>query len=385
MKGEGDMAVESGSWRSFMPMVLLFLLAGGALPSSSLGAEAWSDIVAAARKEGKVVVYGPPGAHIRDALTKDFLAKYPEIQVEYTGGSNPQLTPKLVNEAKAGLRIADVHLGGTASPITELMPLNILAPIQPFFAGPESRDAAKWHGGKFEFADKAGKYVVVLAMLAHPGFAYNPKLVDVKSIKSWKDFLQPKWKGKLSMWEPRRPGAGLALAAFAFNSPEVGLGKEYLSQLFKQQIVFHASENDRQALEWVASGKFPINLATSTRTGQELIAKGLPIAYGRAGAFPEGTWTTPGSASVTVITGAPHPNATKVYLDWLLSKDAQLAWSKASGYPSLRLDVPNQHVPAQMLLREGERYVADYKEIYVTGQKDEVMAWVSEETRKQGY
>lgn len=379
------MAKRRESWRGFVLTLLVFFMTDLAAWTSSFAAETWAEVIAAAKKEGKVVVYGPPGAHIRDALTKDFLTKYPEIQVEYTGGSNPQLTPKLVNEAKAGLRIADIHLGGTASPITELMPLNILAPIQPFLIGPEARDAKKWRGEKFEFADKAGKYVVVLAMLAHPGFAYNPKLVDVNSIKSWKDFLQPRWKGKLSMWEPRRPGAGLALAAFAYNSQEVGLGKEYLSQLFRQQVVFHASENDRQALEWVASGKFPINLATSTRTGQELIAKGLPIAYGRAGAFPEGTWTTPGSASVTVITGAPHPNATKVYLDWLLSKDAQASWSKASGYPSLRLDVPTKHVPSQMLLREGERYVADYKEIYVTGQKDEVMQWVIEETRRLGY
>jgi iron(III) transport system substrate-binding protein len=318
-------------------------------------------------------------------LSKGFLAKYPEIQIEYTGGSNPQLSPKLINEAKAGLRIADLQIGGTASAITELMPLNILAPLQLFFVGPQARDASKWRGGKYEFADKAGKYVMVLAMLAHPGFAYNPKLINVNSIKSWKDFLQPQWKGKLSMWEPRRPGAGLALAAFAYNSPEVGLGKEYLGQLFRQQVVFHASENDRQALEWVASGKFPINLATSTRTGQDLIAKGLSIAYGRAGAFPEGTWTTPGSAALNVINGAPHPSATKVYLDWLLGNDAQLAWSKASGYPSLRTDVSTQHVPPQMVLREGERYVPDYKEEYVTGQKDEVMQWVIDETRRLGY
>jgi iron(III) transport system substrate-binding protein len=224
-----------------------------------------------------------------------------------------------------------------------------------------------------------------MAMLAHPGFAYNPKLVDVTSVKSWKDFLHPRWAGKMSMWDPRRPGAGLALAAFAYNSGEVGLGKEYLRRLLEQRLVFHPSENDRQALEWVASGRFPVNLAASTRTGADLIAKGLTIAYGRAGAFPEGTWTTPGSAAILVVQGAPHPHATKVYLDWLLSKDAQWAYSKASGYPSLRLDVPTDHVPPQMVLRDGERYVPDYKEAYVMTQKDEVMQWVIDETRKLGY
>jgi iron(III) transport system substrate-binding protein len=360
---------------------MMFYLAA----SNSSPAEDWSQVLAAAKKEAKVAVYGPPGGHIREALTKGFQAAYPEIIVEYTGGSNPQITPKIINEFKAGLRIADIHIGGTASPITELMPLNILAPVPPFLVGPEAQDATKWRSRKLEFADKAGKYVMVMAILAHPGFAYNPKLVDAHSIKSWKDFLQPKWKGKLSMWDPRRPGAGLALAAFAYNSQNVGLGKEYLSQLFRNKIVFHASENDRQALEWVASGRIPINLATSTRTGQQLIEKGLSIAYGRAGAFPEGTWTTPGSASVAVINEPPHPNATKVYLNWLVTKDAQLVWSKATGYPSLRVDVPTQHVPSQMVPQEGERYVADYKEEYVTAQRDEVMRWVISETRKLGY
>lgn len=47
---------------------------------------------------------------------------------------------------------------------------------------------------KFEFADKAGKHVPVLAMLAHPGFAYNPKPIRATTIRSWKDFLQPRWK-----------------------------------------------------------------------------------------------------------------------------------------------------------------------------------------------
>jgi hypothetical protein len=47
--------------------------------------------------------------------------------------------------------------------------------MRPFLVGPDARDAAKWRRGKFEFADKAEKHVLVLAILGHPGFAYNPK------------------------------------------------------------------------------------------------------------------------------------------------------------------------------------------------------------------
>lgn len=320
--------------------------------AASAHAEVWQETVAAAKREGKVVVYGPPGTHIREALTRGFQKKYPDISVEYTGGANPQLTPKLIHEAQAGAITADLHIGGTTSPIAELMPRNILAPVQPFLVGPESSDSSKWRDGKYEFADEARKLILVFALIAHPGLAYNPKLVNGSAIKSWKELLQPRWKGKMSMWDPRRPGAGLAMSAFAYFSEE--LGPNYLRELFKQEVAFHSSENARQALEWVASGRYPMNLATSTRTATDLIAKGLSIELGKAPSMKEGTWLTPGGSALMVVRGAPHPNAAKVYLDWLLGREAQLDHSKAIEHVSLRMDVPFDFIHPALVPREGE-------------------------------
>lgn len=359
--------------------VAIFL--GLLLNPDSVKSQTWEQTIVAANREGKVVIYGPPGADLRDALTKGFQKKYPDIKIEYTGGANPQLTPKLVTEAQAGLHVADVHIGGTTSPVAELLPRNILAPLHPFLVGPEASNPSKWKGGKYEFADEAGKQILVFALLAHPGYAYNKNTVDASSVKSWKELLNPKWKGKMSMWDPRRPGAGLAMAAFAYFSEE--LGPEYLRQLFKQDIVYHASEGARQALEWVASGKYPINLATSTRQATELIAKGLPIELAKAALLKEGTWLTPGGSAVMVVNGAPHPNAVKVYLDWLLSREAQLAHSKAIDHKSLRVDVPSDFIHPALVPQEGGKYVDyDYKEAYQRKKATEITDFVTIEIAK---
>ena len=73
---------------------------------------------------------------------------------------------------------------------------------------------------------------------------------------------------------------------------------------------------------------------------------------------------------------APHSNAAKIYLDYLLSRDGQLAWSKATGLTSRRSDVPNDHIPEVFVPKPGVNYLADYKEPFVV-LRDEVVTFVN--------
>ncbi|HLY64807.1 MAG TPA: extracellular solute-binding protein, partial [Chloroflexota bacterium] len=79
----------------------------------------------------------------------------------------------------------------------------------------------------------------------------------------------------------------------------------------------------------------------------------------------EGGYLTAGFGSVVVFNKAPHPNATKVYLDWLLSNEGQTDWSKATGYPSWRTDVSRDQLPAALIPQQGVTYEENYKEQYV--------------------
>jgi iron(III) transport system substrate-binding protein len=342
----------------------------------------WRQVVDAARREGKLSIYGPPGDAVQEALVQGFKERYPEITVEYTAGNNTQLAPKVLTEASAGLHLADIHIGGTDAPMLQLLPAGVLDPVPPYLVGPDSSDASKWRDGRFEFADTLGEYVLVPAVLTHPGLAYNPNLVDLSGVKSWRELLDPKYQGKMSWWDPRRSGAGFAMAGFLLYNEQ--LGKDVLEQLLSQNVTFYPADSNIQALQWVANGRAPINLAVSTNIATSFIERGLPIKLAHAATWKEGTWLTSGSSSISVLKHAPHPNALRVYLDWHLGREAQLAYSKAITYASLRRDVPTDHLNPAVVPEEGVQYFKDYKQEYQERRAREVPQTVEAVLRRLG-
>jgi ABC-type Fe3+ transport system substrate-binding protein len=86
-----------------------------------------------------------------------------------------------------------------------------------------------------------------------------------------------------------------------------------------------------------------------------------------------------------VVNGAPHPNAVKVYLDWVLGYEAQLAHSKAIDHTSLRTDVPFDFIHPALVPQEGGKYVDyDYKEAYQVKKGTEITDFVTREIAKLG-
>jgi iron(III) transport system substrate-binding protein len=213
-----------------------------------------------------VVVRGPVGADARDGLVQGFQERYPEIQVDYSGARGTEQAPKLIAEHQAGQHLVDVLVNGTTTQI-DLLDAGILDPIQPYLVGPEVQSAAEWLGGKLDFADDQGKAILVFHSAVKVPLAYNPRLISPHDIKSYKDLLDPKWRGKLAMLDPRGAGAGLATATFFFTTPS--LGQEYLSQILAAGLVF--SKDERQILDWVARGQYPVALAPSETVAVELV------------------------------------------------------------------------------------------------------------------
>jgi ABC-type Fe3+ transport system substrate-binding protein len=79
-------------------------------------------------------------------------------------------------------------------------------------------------------------------------------------------------------------------------------------------------------------------------------------------AITEPTYLNAGWGSVGVINKAPHPNAGKVYLNWLLSKAGQEAIAKVSGYPSRRQDTATEGLPEFTIPKPGVQYLDDASE-----------------------
>ena len=233
-------------------------------------------------------------------------------------------------------------------------------PMTPYLTGPSVRDPSVWRGGKLDFADGAGQYTLVFSDYVKPPFLYNPNLVSPTDFTSYRDLLDPKWKGKIVMRDPRLSGGGLAAITFMYATES--LGKDYLRQLFTQDVVI--SNDDRQIIDWVARGQYPIAIGVSDTLANEFIERGLSVRHMDTARMREGSYIA-GNGAVSVVRNAPHPNAVAVYLDYLLSRDGQLAWSKAAGTASHRRDVPTDNVPEVMVPKEGVTYQVDHAEQYV--------------------
>jgi iron(III) transport system substrate-binding protein len=351
--------------------------AGGSAAGQAAGSSAaqaapdWDATVAAARREGRISIMGPQGNETRDALTLGFQQQYPDIQVEYQGLSGSQLTAKLLAELGAGQYLTDISIAGTAGVVDSLIPANALAPVPPYLVGPNDRDPSGWRGGKFEYADSSGQYGLIFSVYVKPPFLYNANLVSPNDFTSYRDLLDPRWKGKIVLRDPRLSGGGQAATTFLYATDS--LGRDFLRQLFTQDPVI--SNDDRQIIDWVARGQYPIAIGVSDTLANEAVEKGLPVRHMDTARMREGGYVTSGNAVVSVVRDPPHQNAVKVYLDYLLSRDGQYAWSKAAGYASQRRDVPTDHVNPLFIPKDGVTYQLNYSEQFVK-MRDEILEFL---------
>ncbi len=158
-------------------LIVLVFVASAIAYGASVNDPAWEKIVGAGKKEGKVVVFGPPGNDVRDAYTLGFQKKYPEIEVDFNSMQGAQVAPKLMAELKAQQYRTDLVVAGTTTALEGLAPVNAIMPMQPFLVGPESRDLSKWQAGKLHFSDDAEKYNLVYGNRVQVAFVYQPRLL----------------------------------------------------------------------------------------------------------------------------------------------------------------------------------------------------------------
>lgn len=317
--------------------VLVFSLI--ALLSRSAGADAqstpaktgeWEKTIQLAKREGKVVVSIPTSAELRKEFESGFKKAFPGIELELNAARGSSNINKIAEEQNAGVHTIDLHIGGTTSIITGLLEPNFLEPVMPSMILPEVRDPKHWWGGHL-WADNAKKYIYSFTAYMTETIWYNSTLVKPEEITSWENLLDPKWKGKIAILDPRSPGSGESNWAFLLKIK----GEEFLAKLAAQEMM--VGRNLRQLGEAVARGKSAISIGVSYYTYVPFIKAGLPVKP--ISNVKEGYYAGTGSGNLALLKGVAHPNAAKVFANWMLSKDGQSAFTKALGQPTRRFDV----------------------------------------------
>jgi iron(III) transport system substrate-binding protein len=314
---------------SFDRQAVLLSLAFATLSIFSLSSQAalaedsWDEIVAKSKKEGLVVVHGAPGKGYETFSVNAFNKAYPDIKVQFSGAAGAIETPKVLRERQAGIFGWDVWMSGPTGALSQLKPEAFFAPLRPILR-PDIMADDKWTSG-FEFGwmdtDKNLFY-------AFDGTLQNPIMVNwdfvkKETITSLADLTKPEFAGKIVWHDPRVNGTGNGTSQTLFRN----LGEAGINALFKNKVVY--TTNSHQISEWLVRGRYPITIGIEYTDLEDFRKQGLGK---NIGPLPESYWKAQqisvGFGGIGLVDRAPHPNAARVYINWILSKEGQEAFSR---------------------------------------------------------
>lgn len=320
--------------------------------------EEWQKILIAGQREGTVVIFSG-GAETREPYTQAFKAKY-GISLEFVAGRGDQLVNKVLQERRAGLYLNDVYVVSPTVVLQGLKPTGALDPLESALILPEVTDAKYWWGGKLPWIDE-GHYVFQFTASVNVPIGINTDSVKPEEITSYKDLLDPKWKGKMTINDPTLQGTGQNW--FTVTLATGKLDEAYFRKLVEQKPL--VIQDQRLQIDWLARGKYPIAISPKSDILALFQNEGAPV---KGIITQEGTYISGGSNTISLFNRAPHPNAAKVFINWLLSKEGVTIHAKArGGDPPLRVDVPTDFLDPAKMLQPGVSYFRPDEKFYTEG------------------
>jgi len=275
------------------PATLFVLL----LPLSFSAAATGDFLIEAAKREGEVVYYASMNLNEANAVIGEFEKRYPFIKVKLQRTGSEKLLTRVLTEARAKKPFADVIQ--TVEFSMYLFHRNgILARYAPQANALYAKDFKE---------DSFWTTVYYNAYVS----AYNTRLAPVHTLpKNYDDLLDPKWKGKLMM-------EGTKAEWFAGILQILGQerGLKFMRDLAKQQP--SPREGHELLAQLIVAGEGVIDINIPAASVERMKERGAPI-----------DWTALGPAPATMVGAgiaaqAPHPNAARVFLDFLLSREGQ--------------------------------------------------------------
>lgn len=309
----------------------------------------WEATVEAGRKEGEVVIYGPHNPAYQQ-IWAIFQKSYPEVKFNFVPGRGSDHAQRIVAERRAGKYLADLMMGGSTT-YAAFAP-GTLEPLKPLLILPDVADNNNWFDGRFHFADAQNNAgLIISGEIGTRRGSYNTKLLDPKEVQSWWDLLKPKFKGKLVTFDPRVSGGGGETFMFFYYTPS--LGQEFISRILTETDIL-ITRDLQQGTDWLGQGKVVFQIGS----GQPVMKakkQGLPVDL-MPHALKEGDIMGGGSCCLAVLSKAPHPNAARLFVNWVLSREGQIAWQKYTEVNSLRVDIPKTDLPPDDVPQKGVNY-----------------------------
>src|SRR5438552_790357 len=168
------------------------------------------------------------------------------------------------------------------------------------FASDGLAQTSKWKKGKLWFSDPEELYILRLCNTVTTTLDINTREVKPDDLRSMRDLLDPRWKGKISIQDPTLPGSGSNQAAYLY----IQFGEDFVRKLYIDQKPM-ISRDTRQLTDWLVRGTYPISFGAVDGDVEQLRRDGFPVLP----LYDLPDWpgtTTAGFGQVALLSHAPH-------------------------------------------------------------------------------
>jgi iron(III) transport system substrate-binding protein len=331
---------------ALLQVLIVSLVLFRSVAVSAQAAESLDQLYEKAKKEGKIVLYAPLSAQAMNVVPQAFMKRFPGITVDHIDATSDKLIARVLAEQKGGRVLADV-MSGALTYLPQILDLKITVPlnIPEAAAYPAALKGEQWVATDMQF------YIA----------GWNTNLVKKgEEPKQYEDLANPRWKGNI-MGEPRDFQLLIGLAKRKYNNDEKAI--DLFKKIAAGGVEFHRGHS--QLAELLVAGQRAVCFTCYSHHFPGRIKKGAPIQA----LLAEGVGEVGGS--VTVLRGAPHPNAALLWARWALSEDGQKVYAQAGETPAHPKVEPLEKIrPATpyMLtiddIKEFPKYEKIWKEIF---------------------
>ena len=311
-------------------LLFIFVLLSGFHSHATAAAEGKADLIEKAKKEGKVILYSGVSLEELKEINSVFEKKYPFLKTEVFRSGSARLFARAQAEYRAGKYLADTF-GSSFWATQQYFESGLLGTYKS-----AEREAIPSY-----CKDAEGYWTCDYINIG--AIAYNTKLVPpAKAPKSYQDFLDPWWKGKLALDDTA--GVRWYGGMLKIMGPEKG--RAYMKKIAQQDISFRRGQNLLAQL--LQAGEFHAVLYLFNNDIENLKMKGAPVEWVAPSDQP--AILTP--HVIALAKNPPHPNAARLYIDFILSKEGQQVLRRLDDVPA-REDVPPA-IPRLLLSADGK-------------------------------
>jgi iron(III) transport system substrate-binding protein len=305
------LSARSSLRRNYCFLSLTTIVVCGFPPWSSSATR--EDVVEAAKKEREVVFYTTTNLEEASAVSRNFKAKYPFLEVSINRAEGERIVTKVLQETRAKKFLVDVM----QTPAFYLHALKKRGILGEYSSAEDRLFPKNFKEEKFWTTTYYNPYVVL----------YNTKLVSTQNLpKRYEDLLNPFWKNKMILEKDK---IDWFTAILEIMGREKGI--RYMRDLSKQNPMLRIGQT--LITQLVAAGETALQINANAVSVNRLKQKGAPI-----------DWVAPGPlpglmVGVGLMAQAPHPAAARLFVDFLLSKEGQQMYQSA-GRLVARSDLP---------------------------------------------